>query len=307
MATEKTIVIRRLWKVLQEENPPRMTVLKSDVQKAIEWCRDNAGTTLDHGNVPNFMKDFLRGGRASLNWPEELSEQRITAKQVTGRQADGAPRIFEFLPFAQGQSEAFPEEVTPTAGQPPVMIQSVSLPLTTKSLGRSDESWLIQVAVNLRVFEHHFATISPLDVRELTHLQVGVKMGGRSEIDSLFLAVVQWDGKLVRALVTCEAKQNRDRILKDQIVQQVTAAYHMVKSRGLDIDLVIPVAIKAVPPNGEVFVVEFDHWLPAEAECAEEDRKSLEVACSATYRLVPPVIGVGYTEPRRRATRGTLI
>jgi hypothetical protein len=293
--SEKTLVIQRIWEVLQSEIPPRRVALKIDVQEAIRWCAENRGTKLDDGNAPNFMKDFLRGERSSDNWPRELADLRISGRQVIGDQ-----RVMEFIDYKEGQDEPFPPDVEPDPNMEPVSLQSVSLPLATKSLGRTDESWLIQVAVNLRVLEQHFALQSPLKVREVTHLQVAVKLGGRSEIDSLFLAVVELDGENVNALVTCEAKQGRDRILKDQIVQQVVAAHAMVARLGLSVSIVIPVAIKAVPPKGDIFIAEFEHWTKEDTSAAEADLKSLELVSSALYRLTPPVTGVGYNPPAKR-------
>lgn len=299
MATDKTKVIERLWKELQAEQPPRRVAFKSDVQKAIVWCNENDGTDLDDGNPVNFMKDFLRGNRSSANWPPSLAAERISARQLKGEQ-----RVFEFIDYKEGQEEPFPNDIEVPEDLSPIPLQSVSLALATKSLGRTDESWLIQVAVNLRVFEQHFATRSPLNVLEITHLQVGVKLGGRSEIDSLSLAVVDLEGRRVNALITCEAKQARDNILKDQIVQQVVAAHNMVRRLGMDIEIVIPVAIKALAPNGDIFLVEFEHWTQDDTAAPEDELKSLDTVDAVIYRLVPPVVGVGYNPPlAKRKTR----
>ncbi|HUE80391.1 MAG TPA: hypothetical protein VMN38_12280 [Sphingomicrobium sp.] len=139
----------------------------------------------------------------------------------------------------------------PTPEMEPIRLQSLSLPLASKSLGRKDESWLIQVGVHLHVVEQHFALFDNCKVRELTHLQVGVKLAG-SEVDSLFRAVVERDdGTLGHALVTCEAKQHGERILEHQIVEQIVAANASLESAlDFDADFIIPIALKAIEPLG---------------------------------------------------------
>src|ERR1700720_2088652 len=97
------------------------------------------------------MKDVVRGDRASDFWPERLTKARIG-----GRQRPGESRVFEFVDFTPGQTETFPNKWVPR-GLVAVPLETVSLQLASKTLGLKDESWLIQVAVNLRVFEYHFA------------------------------------------------------------------------------------------------------------------------------------------------------
>lgn len=293
MPSKKTIVVDHLWDVLSAEG--RTVATFSDVSKAIRHCNDVFGNDLKADNPANFMKDLLRGGHASKNWPERLTEKRITGRQVTG---DG--RIFEFIDFDGNQTEAFPNPFEPTGDEPEFTVQSVSLPLTTKSLGRQDESWLIQVAVHLRLLETHFATLSALNIIELTHLQTGIKLN-RTEIDSLFLAVLaDEEGARTNALVTCEAKQQKDPILADQIIQQIASAYASVSTLDLEIGLVIPVAIKSLKGRGAIYVSEFETWTADEAKVSENDRKDLVVACAGTYVLKPPVPGIGHSPVRQR-------
>lgn len=293
MASDKTPVIEHLWKALQEEGEGRMLVMMEDVEAAIIHCNRHLGTKLKTSNLANFMKDIVRVDNASENWPALLSKMRIT-----GRQRVGQRRVLEFIPFKPDQVEPFPNIYVPKEGVIPTPLQSISLPLTSKSLGRRDESWLIQVAVNLKVIEHHFAVVSPLKVVELSHLQNGVKLA-KSEVDALFLARIRRDdGTIISALVTCEAKQVGERILVDQIVEQIVAANKSVRALSLEIDLVVPIAIKAINPDGEIYVVEFKAWTPEEAEVAETDLAELEVASEGLYRLLPPVPGVGSNHPR---------
>jgi hypothetical protein len=287
MPSQKTAVVDHLWDVLQAEGDLRPLTF-DDVKAAIIYCNQKFGTNLSSSNPANFMKDLLRGRNASENWPP-----RLTGLRIAGRQVKGENRIFEFVHYDEGQQEPFPSHFDPQGDEVPILLQSVSLPLATKSLGRVDESWLVQVAVNLRVLEAHFANKSELDIQEVTHLQVGVKLG-KSEIDSLFLAVVQGnDGRRFNALVTCEAKQARDTILADQIVQQIVSANTSVQRVNLGIEMIIPVAIKAVM-GGCIYVVEFEPWSPADASANEDELKSLEVHSTGLYQLRPPVPGVGY-------------
>jgi len=288
LSSQKTAVVDYLWDVLQDEGGLRPLTFQ-DVKKAIEHCNKELGSSLSSSNPANFMKDLLRGANASKNWPE-----RLAALGISGRQIKGDNRIFEFVEYADGQTEPFPSQFEPTGTEQITVLQSVSLPLATKSLGRTDESWLIQVAVNLKVLESHFANRSARKVQEVTHLQVGVKLG-KSEIDSLFLAVVEGeDGRRLNALITCEAKQARDPILPDQIVQQVVAANASVQKLDLNVSMIIPVAIKAVT-GGSIYVVEFEPWTPEEASTEEESLKELKAHVTGLYELRPPVPGIGFT------------
>jgi hypothetical protein len=293
MASKKTIVVEYLWKKLSEEQ--RTVATFDDVGSAIRHCNEEFGNDLKADNPANFMKDLLRGGNASKNWPQCLTEIGITGRQLTG-----GNRIFEFVKFSEGQVEPFPNPFELNGEERELIIQSLSIPLTTKSLGRLDESWLIQVAVNLRVLETHFANLSKRKVLELNHLQTGIKLN-RTEIDSLFLAVIEGEGgELLNALVTCEAKQQKDPILGDQIVRQVVSAYQSVKALDLNVGMIIPIALKAVKGREAIYVVEFECWLPDEAEVVEESLKDLVVDCSGIYRLVPPVPGIGFNASRSK-------
>jgi len=290
MASDKTTVVEYLWDVLLSDGG-RRTVSFDDLSKAIRHCNDNRGTSLSPNNPANFLKDLLRGSNPSRNWPQRLADMRITAKQ-----AKGENRVFEFIDYAVNQSEPFPNPFEIGLEEAPLTLQSVSLPLTSKSLGRTDESWLVQVAVHLRVLEAHFVNRSKLDIREVTHLQVGVKLG-KSEVDSLYLAIVQTEkGERVNALVTCEAKQSKDPIIADQIVEQIVSASSSVEKLDLGVKLVIPVAIKAVAKEGAITVFEFEPWTIADAAVVEGERKELRLAASGFYKLKPPVPGVGHIE-----------
>lgn len=270
----------------------RSVITLDEVSEAIKRCNEMHGLDLSLNNPANFMKDLVRSKNAALYWPERLKHARID-----GRQRVGDGRALEFVPYAADQQEAFESSLKMTGGLSPTAVQSISIPLTARSLGRTDESWLIQVAVTLRIIETHFATRereTPLRVIEIVHLQTGVKLS-KSELDAVFLATVERDdGALATALVTCEAKQANERISDHQIVGQVIAAHRSVKARGVKIDLLIPIAIQAVrEPAGSIYVAECEEWTAAEAELDEDERKGLVLVSEGLYQLHPSVPGIG--------------
>lgn len=299
--SNKTPVIDHLWDMLQAEGQGRRIVTFDDVQLAIAHINavKKFKKPLSVKNPANFMKDIIRNDNASRNWPDRLCKMKIG-----GRQRVGQDRVLEFVDYVHGQSEPFPNQYAPNPDMTPIPLQSVSLPLTSKILGRQDESWLIQVAVHLNLIEQHFALHDTMKVKEIVHLQVGVKLAG-SEVDSLFRAVIERpDRTLGHALITCEAKQKNERILEHQIVEQIVAASASVhRVPDFDVDYVIPIAIKAIPPKGQVYVVEFKAWSPEEACLPEDQLSDLVVESEALYSFVPPVPGVGFKAPAVRKKR----
>ena len=248
----------------------------TDVQEAIRHCNKKYGSNLSDRNPANFMKDIVRGQSASRNWPEALKKLRFTAVQ-----RPGAGNVFEFVPYGPGQTEPFPDIFKPDETTPRFRVQSVSMPLAARELGRSDEPWLIQTAVNLRIVETHFSVISEQPIAQLTHLQMSVKLR-ETEIDALFLATCKTDEGEYRAIVTCEAKQSRERVLEHQIISQVKAAFEETQ-----VDVVIPIALRAVRGVG-FYVVEFEAVRRADAASLE----GLSVSQEAIYELRPPVPGI---------------
>ena len=300
MASDKTVVVQRIWQTFLAEGQGRHVVYFEDVTTAIMQCNAQDHKKRSVKNPANFMKDLIRKDNASGNWPASLCKIRIG-----GRQRVGSNRVFEFVPYSVGQTEPFPNRYFPTDEVVSTHLQSLSLPLASKALGRKDESWLIQVAVSLCILEQHFAQHSNLPVREVVHLQTGVKLAN-SEIDGLFRAIIEVEGVRTHVLVTCEAKQKGERILEHQIVEQVVAAYKSVTASVLKDDLevtqIVPVALKAIGDQGEIYVVEFQPWSPEEAAAPEEQLKELKPASEALYRLVPPVPGIGF-KPQRKRTK----
>lgn len=300
--SDKIPVIERIWDVLESEGEGRKTVYFRDVLLAIEYCNAQDGKDRSVKNPANFMKDLIRKDSASENWPLPLA-----ARRIGGRQRVGEERVFEFRPYDADQTEPFPNLHMPKPDTPIVKLQSLSLPLASKVLGRRDESWLVQTAVGLNVLEHHLSRYSQHDVKELVHLQTGVKLGNNSEVDGLFRAIIEIGGRRTHVLITCEAKQQGQRILEHQVVEQISAAYRSVKDsvpeEELAVSLILPIAIKAIPPEGDIYVVEFEAWTPDEALAEECAVKDLLVASEGVYRLCPPVPGIGYKQPRPRKRR----
>jgi hypothetical protein len=249
--SEKTKIIERIFETLYDEESQTLTrtiVTSEDVQNAKRYCAEYHGTKMKADTNPfNFMKDIVRGKSASKIWPKRLWDLNIGGEQRTGSGA-----VFEFV-HGEGALDSLDADFSPTDSTPRFPVQSLSLPLASKALGRTDESWLLQVSVNLRIIESHFAHEENSQVKalELTHLQMDIKLR-KVQIDALYRILYLNESKEeVDALITVEAKQGNQRILTEQIGRQVVAAFKSTKT-----NLVIPVAI-AVQKNVGIYVVEF--------------------------------------------------
>ena len=279
MPSQKTKVIEHLFnKYWEQANGSLTKTLMSldDVAQAIRECNEVHGTTLSDRNPANFLKDLLRGANASQNWPVS-----VATKGFTGVQRTGEGECFEFIPYLPGQTEPFPDDFPVRDDAPRYPVQSISIPLVTKTLGRSDESWLIQTAVNLRVVETHFAVEAEFRLLELTHLQMGIKLRS-TEIDALFLGKIGEENDPESVLVTCEAKQADDRIIPSQIVNQVQAAFS-----GAEVETVVPIGLRAIRGVG-FYLTEFAAVQRANAQ----ELQYLTLASDAIYMLCPPVKGI---------------
>jgi hypothetical protein len=284
--SDKPDIIRELWK--SRWNPRSKTlknpvVTLSELQEVIQRFRQAGRTKLSDRNPANFIKDLVRKKKSFLeNWPAEILAAGFTAHQLTG-----GGRCFEFVPvkvFAEGDPGGL-ETTTFLNSAKPHIIESLSLPLASRALGRTDESWLIQVGVRLRLVETHFAVVSPRTVRHIDHLQSSVKLRN-SEIDALFLMVERDPDQTTRdreVIVTAEAKGRRDDIIETQIHSQVAAVFEALPEKRI----VVAVAMKALSPS-KVHVVEY-------AEVRREDLPdfSLQVANQGLYEFRPAVEGVG--------------
>jgi hypothetical protein len=195
-------------------------VMLDDVAAAIRTLNARGVTSLSDRNPANFIKDFLRSESRNRVWPRAIREAGFTARQKTG-----VGQCFEFVPLSEGQ-EPFPDDFELPEDAPVFILQTLSLPITTREIVRADEQSLAQIAVKLNLVEHFLAS-SPAakgwGVRAVTHLQNSVKLRG-AEIDSLYQAEVMRDKALRLGVATVEVKIG-DPIIPEQLTSQVQAAF----------------------------------------------------------------------------------
>jgi hypothetical protein len=263
-------------------------VYTHEVLKAADELR----VTID--NEYAFFKDLLRLRTRNANWPSRLKELRWTAVQVTGTEHAGAPlRCFKFLPYADGQTEPFPDDCPLDPEAQTIPIQSVTMSVAAKQITRLDEARLIQIAVELRIIETHFAIMSPLatDLLHIDHLQMGMKLR-RAEIDALFQAelgnIQAREPRL--ALITVEAKQAREHVTFAQVLAQVYAASKV----GVSFDMIVPLVVKH--RAGGIHVVEFKPFIQGTDFSALES-DDMERTAEAFYKIEPPIKSLGEMRP----------
>jgi hypothetical protein len=247
------------------------------------------------GNRYAFFKDFIRNlERANKRWPKSIFERKYTARQLTGGGAS-----FEFIPLRPRQVVPFPNAVPPPDPSTPThRIESISMPLASRLLGREDEPWLIQVLVRLHVIETHLSLYSTRNILQIDHLQMSVKLY-LSEIDALFLAVEDsGPGGTQEVIVTCEAKGLRDDILESQVLLQAESVF---QTPNMNQDTVIPIAVKA-HRESVVHVVEFE----AIARDIPTNDRVLTIASQALYQFIPPVPGIGEKKKRKPRLKKTV-
>ncbi|RYD85441.1 MAG: hypothetical protein EOP84_02480 [Verrucomicrobiaceae bacterium] len=194
-------------------------ITKADVVSAIvEANLSINGKPLSTENPANFMKDYLRLSDRNGLWPVSIRSKGFTARQRTG---DG--RCFEFVSLAH-EAEPFPDDFVATGLEKTFVLQTLSLPVTTRALVRADEQSIAQLSVKLNLIEHFLASspeAAKWGLREITHLQNGVKLRD-TEIDSLYQAVIVVDGKELIGAVAAEIK-TKDPIIAEQIANQAIA------------------------------------------------------------------------------------
>lgn len=303
--SKKPPVIEHLYALHEREEIPEGIVTNKHVQQAII----DTGGNLSTANPANFIKDVIRSKNANKTWPASLKAKRISA-----RQRYGEARVFQFVPYLEGQDEPFPDRFPPNDATNHYSVQSASMPFAARRLGRREETWLTQIAVNLRLIETQLSIFSPQlrsRVRDVTHLQMGMKT--QPEIDAVFLAAFAPPRKSKSAddlhiLVTCEAKQLDQRILEDQIKEQVAMAMAITqKLKTPRVDAVKPVAIKVVNypfPMGKeraIHIVEFDHisrtqydlkWANSPSDEERLYAMPLTLVSDTIYRIMPPISGL---------------
>lgn len=257
MPSAKTAVIEHLFYVTKGFTPGNAlanpVVTSPEIAAAIRatnpaWVAQG-GRPLSTDNIANFWKDIIRGNPNGY-WPARVLADGFTADDAIGL-GRGAKFVFTALP--PGQVGAF-VDVHPSAPATAnrILLESVSMPLATKALGRTDENWLAQVGVRLRVVESHFALRSPTAVDEVTFLQTGVKLN-LGEVDAAYSLADGAD----TWLVAVEAKSRRERIHVPQIQRAAAQLLLDAQARHQRIAGVIPMAVKVIGPS-ELHVVEFD-------------------------------------------------
>lgn len=256
MASSKTDVIEYLFFTLKgfeaagELVDPVVTF--DDVTHAISAVNPSlveAGRKpLKTTNPANFWKDITRHNPAGI-WPASVLEAGFTGRDAIG---EGERACFQFVPTPEGLADGFEPALEPDTSLEPIQIESLSMPLATKALGRSDENWLAQVAARLRVVETHFAAVSSFDVAEMTFLQTGIKLAA-GEVDAAY-SLNDSQGRLW--LLAVEAKGRRDRIHVAQVVRAAKSLLAQVRAKGMTVEGVIPMALKVVG-DSKLYVVEF--------------------------------------------------
>lgn len=239
------------------------------------------------GNQFAFTKDLLRTDSRNANWPARLKELKWKCVQVTGK-----GRNFKFVPYEPGQAEPFPDDCPLNLGCQIIPIQSVTLSVASKQIARLDEPRLMQIAVELRIIESHFALVSKLSrypslVLHIDHLQMGMKLSG-AEIDGLFEAELGTAEQRKRelALITVEAKKSNEYVNLSQILAQIESASRL----GVDYDMIVPVALKH--RSGGVQIVEFAPFEKARdfSTLVESDLIRVD---EAFYEVLPPIKSLG--------------
>lgn len=302
--SQKTQVIEHLFREFQAGKFPDGTVYSDDVIKAIHACKAKLGT----GNPANFLKDIIRKQTANRNWPDAAAKAGFF-----GRQRYGDKRVFQFVRYGVGQTEPYPDYYLPTANTPQYLLQSATVPAVARELGRKEESWLMQVVVSLRLIESQLSLFSPLcgRLRDVTHLQMSMKT--QPEIDGTFLVSHKSRrssgvGMESFSLITCEAKGDGERLLEDQIREQVAVAFKTSERlQEPRISAVKPMAVQVrrvivdgVERRG-IYTVEFQRISRRRFEkCYREHptdperlyRMPLKAVSDAIYLLSPRVAGI---------------
>lgn len=282
----------------------RRLVYSDEIVRTIRDLR----IALGNNQAANFSKDFLRKPSRSANWPESLARKRWTMKQQTGKDTKTTPsraRNFVFRPYTANQTDPFPDE-WPVPDIPEThAIQSVTISVASKQIERLDETRLMQIVVDLRIVETHFALYSPLSVDQfkivhMDHLQMGLKLRG-SEIDGLYLAeFMDKDRCLHPVLITVEAKKYDEFINSSQLVGQV----QQVSGLGVACELIIPIALKHT--DGGVVLFEFKPCKPPEGgkfsenDITEDDIKDPVIV---KYSVEPTIVGLSRRASRPKTTK----
>lgn len=99
------------------------TVTSDEIQEAILQLRADEGISLAVANPANFLKDFLRSTNRNVQWPQDIANVGFTA-----RQSYSEGRVFDFVPYALGQTVPFPDDFELPSSAVINRIETVSLP-----------------------------------------------------------------------------------------------------------------------------------------------------------------------------------
>jgi hypothetical protein len=275
--SQKPAVIERLFFDRYDPSTRKLTRAEVTLDEVVAAIREVADG-LSPMNPANFMKDIVRRANRNDYVPGSVLERGFTVEQYVGDR-----HCFRFVPLPAGQTTAFPELVpSPELLEDGAIhpIQSISLPLASRRMGRPDESWLTQVAVRLNLVHTHLALFSQQPVVALDLLQTGMKLG-RGEIDSVFLATLSDVDEERYALVSCEVKSVKEVIEPEQVLRGAETVSAQASKLKLGDLAVIPMALKALG-EGLLWLIEFSTNFPP-----------LEAETEKIYRFVPPLKGVG--------------
>lgn len=307
----KTKVISHLAERYRRGELVNGIVTRDDIYAAMEAVESE----LSRGNAANFLKDLIRNNTIDANWPEHLAKQRLF-----GRQEYGNEQVFGFYTYEGSDPSPWSQKFAPGPNTPITPISSLPINQAARALGRSEETWLTQVVANLRILEHHLAIHSPPElagtIRQVDFLQTGMKT--QPEIDCVYIAEYVFDASgRTHVFVTVEVKQINQRILDNQIREQVAKAFEQTKKLIEPVIAAVkPIAISVVRhPFGDgvenmIYVVEFAHIERALFE-ATYSRKNgqdalfnmpLEQISDALYYLRPAMRALGLpTKPKTKS------
>lgn len=279
---DKSIVFEHMFESRWDDTTKTLSdplFMLEDVSQAIAACNALDGKNRSTRNPANFVKDYPRHrNAANKKWPKRIKDAGYTIKQRTG-----GGKCFEFVKMLPGQLP-FPL-IGDWEKAERLKVQSLSMPLASRRLGRNDEAWLTQVAVKLHLIEAYFSlSNSGRNVVEIDHLQMNAKLN-KSEIDSIYRYTEKLDEDDLRhGLILLEAKGKSEDVSHDQLVNALGAGKTLLDD---ETDLLLTMALKAVKGAG-VHVMEFE--VVHESDIA--GKAELDLVHEAVIEISPPVPGI---------------
>jgi hypothetical protein len=201
----------------------------------------------------------------------------VFQRGYTGAQQTSGGRCFVFVPLPPAAAAPF-VPILPSANLATLPVSTLQIPTLARAMSRKDETWLMQIATRLHLIELHLSTKSPNDLNYVEFLQMGVKQN-LAEIDAMYMGHTRHGDNVI---ISVEAKTSDD-IYDGQIIAQVLAVRSMKSIKGINIDRVIPIAIKAIKKQG-VYVAEFES-----VKMSAPDPQDLKVVAESMITLNPPL------------------